>query len=575
MAFVASLSDSFLVFRTKWSVFIKSILFYPILFALISLGLFVVTCVIDESLPTGYSLNISYIDPLVFTGSPGAARSVLSAIAAGWATILGVAFSVTLITMQLSVSKYISHLVNRFEGDRINQLSIGWFIFTVTYSLLVLKTVRTGESSINMATMQNMSALTLGGNQALDLAVFTPIVGVNVAIVLSIVALFTLVLYLHNISSYLKPNILISKLIDQIFGALKPYEMRTPDLEPNGKRPHSDRKIFEINSGHSGILSYVNWDNISKALVEYGAQNQKSVWLVCSKSIGDWIEKRDTVATVYGYNNSFGPNTSMDGIQETTTDDVGDGEGKADDDIKEIKQRFLQNLQISSDRDLSRDPMFGLEILRSVAVKSASLGDTDVVMSCITGLFRILHYSLVHKDKIGVPFTIATDESKHKVSEISLQGDQDRSVGNNNLDARDKDNGHKNREQKQLPDLKAIIKPKEVLLDSAILIELSTIVDKIIHTRHIPIMRHMVTEYVSLSKNLVRDSKDSEFSMLTDWSSGQVLLAVKSFPQHLCVSFVDPLLEFKKELENRQPLFSHLFSMHMKDVLIESERMGR
>ena len=112
----ASLSDFFLVFRTKWNVFIKSILFYPILFALIALGLFVVTSVIDDSFPTGFSINISYVNPLIFTGSPGAARSVLSAIAAGWAAILGVAFSVTLITMQLSVSKYISHLVNRFEG---------------------------------------------------------------------------------------------------------------------------------------------------------------------------------------------------------------------------------------------------------------------------------------------------------------------------------------------------------------------------------------------------------------------------------------------------------------------------
>ena len=152
MAF-ASLSDFFLVFRTKWNVFIKSILFYPIFFAILALGLFVVTSVIDESFPTGYSLDISYIDPLIFTGNPGAARSVLSAIAAGWATILGLAFSVTLITMQLSVSKYISHLVYRFEWDRINQLSISWFVFTVTYSLLVLKTVRTGELSINMATM--------------------------------------------------------------------------------------------------------------------------------------------------------------------------------------------------------------------------------------------------------------------------------------------------------------------------------------------------------------------------------------------------------------------------------------
>ena len=72
-----------------------------------------------------------------------------------------------------------------------------------------------------------------------------------------------------------------------------------------------------------------------------GAQNQKSVWLDCSKSIGVWVEKKDTVATVYGYSNSFGFNNNKEGKQGTSTDDVGDGDGKADEDFKEIKQRFL------------------------------------------------------------------------------------------------------------------------------------------------------------------------------------------------------------------------------------------
>ena len=184
-----------IVIRSKWKMFTKSILFYPVLFAVAALILFLITSLVDKSFPTGYSVYIEYVDPLVFTGSPGAARSILSAIATGWATILGVAFSVTLITLQLSVSKYISHLVNRFEEDKINQLALSWFIFTVTYSLLVLKTVRTGESSINLASMMNMSSLSVSGNQQLELSVFTPIIGVNLAIIISIVGLFMLILY--------------------------------------------------------------------------------------------------------------------------------------------------------------------------------------------------------------------------------------------------------------------------------------------------------------------------------------------------------------------------------------------
>ena len=238
------LSDIPIVICSKWNRFIKSILFYPIIFAVAALVLFLITSSVDNSFPTGYSLDIGYIDPLIFTGSPDAARAILSAIATGWATILGVAFSVTLITLQLSVSKYISHLVNRFEGDKINQLSLGWFIFTVTYSLLVLKTVRTEESSINLAaTMMNMSSISASGNQQLESSIFTPIIGVNLAIIISIVGLFMLVLYLHNISSYLKPNILISKLIDQILGALKPYEKRTSNQSSNGKKIYNSKII--------------------------------------------------------------------------------------------------------------------------------------------------------------------------------------------------------------------------------------------------------------------------------------------------------------------------------------------
>ncbi len=77
------LSDIPIVIRSRWNRFIKSILFYPILFAIGAFALFLITSTVDNSFPTGYSLDIEYIDPLIFTGSPGAARSILSAIATG------------------------------------------------------------------------------------------------------------------------------------------------------------------------------------------------------------------------------------------------------------------------------------------------------------------------------------------------------------------------------------------------------------------------------------------------------------------------------------------------------------
>lgn len=555
--------------RTEWNVYTKSILFFPVLFAIAAFILFMITSIADNSFPTGYSLDTEYLDPLIFTGSPGAARSILSAIATGWATIFGVAFSVTLITLQLSVSKYISHLVNRFEGDRINQLSLGWFMFTVIFSLLVLKTVRTGESSINLATMMNTSSLALSGNPEVEISVFTPIIGVNVAIILAVVGLFMLILYLHNISSYLKPNILISKLITQILDSLKPYEKRTPN-ESSDDNIKADSKIFEINSSRKGMLSYIDWNKISETLSDVASQKQKSLWMEYYKSIGDWIEENDNIAIVYEYDNSQKHKSkkeySTEHMEQWNIENNQDNK----DHIKNIEQKFLQNIEISDDRDLARDPLFGIEVLRSVAVKSADLGDTDVIKSCITGLFRILHYAFVHKETIGIPFTITTEATKKKIDKIPLQEKQSNDIDKIN---NDRYNTHENKQQIPQPSvLESIIKPKEILLDNIILVELSTIIDKILTTRDVPIIYHIVSEYIAQCKNLIREDKREEFAMLTDWCTGQISLALKSFPQHLCIIIIDQLLSFRKDLDHYHIYFGKIFQMHMKDIVSVSHK---
>lgn len=239
--------------KSKSSTFTKSILFYPIVFSLIAFLGFLLTSRIDESFSNEFNIDTPFVSSIIFTGSADSARSILSAIAGGWTTILGVAFSITLVTLQLSTSRYTSHLVNKFEEDRINKLTLGWFISVVLYSLLVLKSVRTEEGSIE---------------------IFIPIVGVNVAISIALIGLFIFALYLSNISSYLKPKILVSKLISQIIHSIQSQGKRNFDTEllqeiyeqelPVERR----KKILEIKAKENGILSYIDWNSISCSLQE-------------------------------------------------------------------------------------------------------------------------------------------------------------------------------------------------------------------------------------------------------------------------------------------------------------------
>ena len=62
----------------------------------------------------GVSFDIYYLKPLLLASSPHAARMILSAISGGWTIILGFTFSVTLVTLQLSSTKYTSHIVDKF-----------------------------------------------------------------------------------------------------------------------------------------------------------------------------------------------------------------------------------------------------------------------------------------------------------------------------------------------------------------------------------------------------------------------------------------------------------------------------
>ncbi|MDX1372734.1 MAG: DUF2254 family protein, partial [Nitrososphaeraceae archaeon] len=261
--------------QTRWFEFSKSILYYPILFLIGSFLLFIVTSKIDPLIPRDFEFSL--FNPIIFTGSPDAARSILSAIATGWTTILGVAFSVTLITLQLSSSKYISRLVTEFQNDKINQLTLGWFIFISSYSLLVLKTVRTDQAD----------------------GIYIPILGTNISIIIAIIGLLIFVLYIHNISNYLRPNILISNLIDSIVSSLRKYENRKTDKKIIFNKQPFTNKIFSIKSTKTGIITYINWEKIQESLTKY--QTDKDLWMEWYRSIGDWSGKGEYIAVLYEY----------------------------------------------------------------------------------------------------------------------------------------------------------------------------------------------------------------------------------------------------------------------------------
>jgi hypothetical protein len=177
-----------------------------------------------------------------------------------------------------------------------------------------------------------------------------------------------------------------------------------------------------------------------------------------------------------------------------------------------ISSRILSAVDIDKDRNISTDPYYGMELLRSLAIKAASQFDTDVTNSCITGFFIILKHIFKSKDIAGVSFTLI-------------------------------DNSSKDNNSKENPVL-IIIKPKETRLSDTVLKELSKIHNKIASQQQISIIEHFVNEYVSISKNLLEMNKVNESERLTKWYADLLSSSssITSFSREFQAEIIAPLL---------------------------------
>jgi uncharacterized membrane protein len=104
----------------------------------------------------------------VFAGDGSAARTVLSVIAGSLITVAGLTFSITMVALQLASSQFSPRVLRTFFADRITQLTIGIYVGTFVYSLLVLRSVGSfGDDgfvprlSVTLATLFGIGAVVL------------------------------------------------------------------------------------------------------------------------------------------------------------------------------------------------------------------------------------------------------------------------------------------------------------------------------------------------------------------------------------------------------------------------------
>ena len=191
----------------------------------------------------GARLDLGPLSPLVYRAGADGSRSVLTAIAGSMLTVAGTTFSITIAVLALTSSTYGPRLVRNFMADRGNQLTLGIFVATFLYALLVLRSIR------------QVSPADGSGET------FVPHLAVNVAVLLALVAVGVLVWFIHHISESIQVWTLsrrvrgelrqsVEHLYPQGLGQDRRDSPRdhglAPSLTDHGERPGTDVEAREV-----------------------------------------------------------------------------------------------------------------------------------------------------------------------------------------------------------------------------------------------------------------------------------------------------------------------------------------
>lgn len=296
--------------------------------------------------------------PLIFSAGVDGARAMLQAIAGSIITVAGVTFSITIVALQLTSTQFSPRVLRNFLRDRGNQLVLGAFMGTFTYTLLVLRSIHSGD--------ENASA-------------FVPALAISGALVLTLISLGLLIWFIHHISVRIQVTSILASVADDTLETIdrlvrrwegdedrdwRPSTHPTPaTAPPSGSVTDEIRPDAEhlLPAEDSGYLQFVNMDR----LVEVAREGDGCLRLLLPP--GAWVQRGAPLA-------AWEP-----------------GGGDAPD-LEEMSRAVGEALGLGHERSMSEDVAFGIQQIVDIVLKalSPSVNDPTTAMNGIDRLVQVL-----------------------------------------------------------------------------------------------------------------------------------------------------------------------------------------
>ena len=222
----------------------------PMFEVLAAVGLYLATHAIDRA---AFHHTLKLPSWVIF-GSPDAARQILTTLAAAVITVVGVVFSITIVTLTLASTQFGPRMLRNFIRDRGTQFTLGTFVATFVYATLVLISIGPGA----------------GTNT------FVPHLSISIAVGLVTLSMGVLIFFIHHIATSIQ--------LPQVIASIARDLSRAIDIESSDDCAKIDagpsasellRRMREgggeVSAPASGYLQFVRHETLIGLAAEKGA----------------------------------------------------------------------------------------------------------------------------------------------------------------------------------------------------------------------------------------------------------------------------------------------------------------
>jgi uncharacterized membrane protein len=266
---------------------------------------------------------------------PGMAQLVLGAVAGSCITIVSVVYSILLIALTFASIQFSPRILASFIKDRISQMTLGIFIGTFAYSILLLPHI------------QNARTPTV------------PTLSMTLALLLATICLFILIYFIHHIAISIQANHIVDRIAKETeailrrrFGApLKGF----PRAEEPPKEPASGGNLP---ASKTGYIQFIDEEALFKMAIK------SDCVIYFHRGVGQFIAAGVTCVTVSPFS-------------------VAD---------QEFQKECMACFHIGPLRTMEDDVEFGILQIVDIALKAISpaVNDPSTAICCIDHLSSIL-----------------------------------------------------------------------------------------------------------------------------------------------------------------------------------------